>query len=146
MRIPEATPGYSGKHYTLLAALGLTEISATWVFEGALTTELFETYVTHVLAPTLVAGDIVVLDNLRAHRSPVAQQQIEAQGARLAFLPPYSPDWNPIEKCWAKLKSVLRTLKPRTFEELVTALGIAFAAITTADARAWFAHCGYLIP
>jgi transposase len=145
-RVIEATPGYSGKHYTIIAALGLTEITATWLLEEALTREAFEVYVTHVLAPTLQVGDVVLIDNLNVHKSETARQAIEARGARLEFLPPYSPDLNPIEKCWAKIKSVLRQLKARTFDELVEALGVAFESITPEDLRAWFVHCGYLSP
>lgn len=145
-RVCEATPGYSGKHYTLVAALGLTEVTATWVLEEAMTGAAFEVYVTHVLAPTLQRGDVVFVDNLNVHKNETARHAIEARGARLEFLPPYSPDLNPIEKCWAKVKTVLRRLKARTFDELLAALEIAFQAITPEDARAWFAHCGYLIP
>jgi transposase len=145
-RVVEATPGYSGKHYTLVAALGLSEISATWLLEEAMTREAFDVYVTQVLAPTLQTGDVVLVDNLNVHKSETARCAIEARGARLEFLPPYSPDLNPIEKCWAKIKTVLRRLKARTFDELVEALGIAFQSITPDDGRAWFSHCGYLAP
>jgi transposase len=145
-RVVEATPGYSGKHYTIIAALGLTEITATWLLEEAMTREAFELYVEQVLGPTLRVGDIVLIDNLNVHKSENARQAIEARGAQLQFLPPYSPDLNPIEKCWAKVKTVLRRLKARTFDELVEALDLAFQAITPEDARAWFAHCGYVIP
>jgi transposase len=146
VRVTEATPGYSGKHYTVIAALGLTEVTAAWVLEEAMTREAFEVYVTQVLAPTLHAGDVVLLDNLNVHKSEIARQAIEVQGARMEFLPPYSPDLNPIEKCWAKVKTVLRRLKARTFDELLEALNIAFQTITPEDARAWFAHCGYVAP
>jgi transposase len=144
--VTEATPGYSGKHYTVIAALGLTEVTATWLLEEAMTREAFDLYVTQVLAPTLRVGDVVLIDNLNVHKSETARQAIEACGARLEFLPPYSPDLNPIEKCWAKVKTVLRRMKARTLEELVEALNVAFQAITPADAQAWFAHCGYIIP
>ncbi len=145
-RVPEATPGYSGKHYTVIAALGLTEVTATWLLEEAMTREAFELYVAQVLAPTLRAGDVVLIDNLNVQKSETARQCIEARGARLEFLPPYSPDLNPIEKCWAKVKTVLRRLKARTFDELVDALDLAFQTITPKDACAWFAHCGYIVP
>lgn len=145
-RVVEATPGYSGKHYTLVAALGLTEITAAWVLEEAMTQEAFEVYVSQVLAPTLQPGDVIVIDNLNVHQSERARQAIEARGARIEFLPPYSPDLNPIEQCWAKVKTVLRKLKARTFDELVEALNLAFQSITPADMHAWFAHCGYLTP
>ncbi len=111
-----------------------------------MTREAFDLYTEQVLAPTLEPDDIVLIDNLNVHKSEPARRQIEACGARLIFLPPYSPDWNPIEKCWAKIKAVLRRLKARTFEALVDALDVAFRTITPEDARAWFAYCGYVIP
>lgn len=145
-RVREGTPGYSGKHYTLVAVMSLSEVSATSVLEGGMTGEAFDAYVEQVLAPTLHPGEIVLIDNLNVHQSEVAQRLIAARGARLQFLPPYSPDLNPIEQCWSKVKAVLRKLKARTFDELVEALCIAFASITRQDLQAWFAHCGYLIP
>ncbi len=145
-RVPEATPGYSGPHYTLIAALGLTAVTAPWLLEGAMTREAFDLYVEQVLAPTLEPDDVVLIDNLNVHKSETARHAIEARRARLMYLPPYSPDWNPIEKCWAKIKAVLRRLKARTFEALVDALDTAFRTITPEDARAWFAHCGYVMP
>jgi transposase len=146
VRVREATPGYSGKHYTLIAALGLTEISATWLLEAAMTQDAFEVYVTQVLVPTLAPGDVILLDNLNVHKSEPARQAIEACGARLEFLPPYSSDLNPIELCWSKVKTVLRKLKARSVDELLEALDQAFASVTPEDIRAWFAHCGYAIP
>lgn len=110
-----------------------------------MTREAFEIYA-QVLVPTLQAGDVVLIDNLNVHKSKRACQAIEAHGGRLEFLPPYSPDLNPIEKCWAKVKTVLRRLKARTYDELVEALNIAVQSITPEDARAWFAHCGYIKP
>jgi transposase len=145
-RVVEATSGYSGKHYTVIAALGLTAGTAAWLLEAAMTREAFELYVTQVLAPTLQVGDILLIDNLNVHKSEIARHAIEARGARLEFLPPYSPDLNPIEKCWSKIKTVLRRLKARTLDELVEAFNVAFQSITPEDARAWFAHCGYLVP
>ena len=130
----------------MIAALGLRAVSATWLLEEAMTRDAFDVYVTQVLAPTLQCGDVVLIDNLNVHKSEIARQAIEARGARLEFLPPYSPDLNPIEKCWAKIKTVLRRLKARTFDELIDALDVAFQSITPEDAHAWFAHCGYLLP
>ena len=145
-RVCEATPGFSGKHYTVIAALGLCEVSATWLLEGAITGDAFEVYAEQILCPTLRKGDIIFIDNLNVHKSARVHELIGACGARLEFLPPYSPDLNPIEQCWAKVKTVLRTQKARTFDELVEALCIAFESITPEDARAWFMHCGYLLP
>jgi transposase len=142
-RVCEGTPDYSGPHYTSLAALGLQGVSAPWIFEGAMTSLAFETYVQAELAPTLRRGDIVVLDNLSAHKSAEARRLIEARGAQLLFLPPYSPDFNPIELCWSKVKAVLRAAKARTFKALLKALRQALQSVSRADIRAWFAHCGY---
>jgi len=143
-RICEATPGVSGAHYTVIAALGLKEISATWLLEGAMTGEAFDVYVEQILCPTLRKGDLIFIDNLNVHKSARARALIEARGARMEFLPPYSPDFNPIEQCWSKIKTVLRERKARTFDELVEALCVAFESISAKDARAWFAYCGYL--
>jgi len=142
-RVCEGTPDYSGPHYTSLAAIGMQGISAPWIFEGAMTSLAFETYVQAELAPTLRRGDIVVLDNLSAHKSVEVRRLIEARGARVLFLPPYSPDFNPIELCWSKVKAALRAAKARTYDALLEALRQALQAVSRADIRAWFAHCGY---
>lgn len=145
-RLVEATPAYSGKHYTVVAALSLRAVSATSVLEGGMGGDAFTAYVEQVLAPSLRPGDIVVWDNLHVHKNPHVHHLIAARGAHLEFLPPYSPDWNPIELGWAKVKASLRTRKARSFDELVEALDTAFGSITRQDRKAWFAHCGYLLP
>jgi transposase len=142
-RVVDAVPSHSGQHFTLLATIGLTGVSAPWVLEGAVDGAAFEVYVRDVLGPTLVSGDIVLMDNLSAHKAPAITAVIMAHDARVEFLPPYSSDWNPIEQCWSKIKTVLRTAKSRTFDELIEALKTALASITEQDARAWFAYCGY---
>ena len=144
-RVVEATPGYSGPNYTLVAALGLNRVSAPWLLQGALNGMAFETYVDQILGPTLKPGDVVLIDNLSAHKGGTIQRVIETRHARVVFLPPYSPDLNPIEKCWAKVKTALRATKARTFEALVDAVCQALRSITAEDAVAWFAHCGYAI-
>jgi transposase len=144
-RVTEGTPDYSGPHYTTIAALGLHGVAAPWIFEGAMTTQAFETYVEAQLAPTLRRGDIVLADNLSAHKSAEALRVIDARGARLEFLPPYSSDFNPIELCWSKVKAALRAAKARTFEALLDALASALRSVSRADIRAWFAHCGYAL-
>ena len=144
-RVVEATPGYSGPHYTVIAALGLDGVQAPWVFEGATSGNAFETYVEQVLLPTVQAGDLVVIDNLSAHKGDPIYQLIEGRGAKLQFLPPYSSDYNPIELAWAKVKTALRGAKARTFDVLVDALADALRSISPSDALAWFAHCGYAV-
>jgi transposase/uncharacterized protein YnzC (UPF0291/DUF896 family) len=144
-RVVEATPGYSGPHYTLLATLGRKGISAPWILEGPINGLAFEAYVRSQLLPTLRRGDIVVLDNLSAHTGETIRQLIEAQGARLEFLPPYSPDFNPIELCWSKVKTALRAANARTFDALLEALAKALRSISLTDIQDWFAHCGYVL-
>ena len=114
------------------------------VVDGATTKDIFKAYVQHILLPTLNAGDIVVLDNLSAHKNQEIRDLIESAGAELWFLPPYSPDLNPIEKMWSKIKAILRTLKARTEEALVKAIAKALEAITAKDAEGWFKSCGYV--
>jgi transposase len=105
----------------------------------------FLTCVREVLSPTLSEGDIVVIDNLGAHKVVGVAEAIEARGARLEYLPPYSPDFNPVEKCWSKIKTYLRKAKAHIREALEAALKEALLTISRADALAWFAHCGYPI-
>lgn len=145
-RVGEATPGDAGPHYTLIAALGWQGIQAPWVLEGAMDGAAFEVYIKEVLVPTLRRGDIVLIDNLSFHKGPYIRQLIEAPGARLEFLPPYSPDFTPIELCWSKVKTALRTAKARTFEALLDALADAFSSVSQREIEGWFAHCGYVKP
>ncbi len=106
----------------------------------------FEVYVEQILLPTLPRSDIVFLDNLSLHKAPRSRTLIESVGARLVYLPTYSPDLNPIELCWAKVKTALRDAKARTLQALVDAIADALRAVTKQDAQAWFAHCGYRKP
>ena len=142
-RVVEAPPGTSGPHYTVVAALGVTGVQAPLVFEGAMTTLIFETYVEEVLTPIVQPGEILLLDNLSAHKGGPAQATLEASGVQVIFLPPYSPDLNPSEKCWAKVKQALRATKARTWDDLVDALATALRSVSPSDVLAWFAHCGY---
>ena len=145
-RVVEGTPGDSGAHYTLIAALSTQGIQAPWILKGSMDGAAFEVYVEQVLVPTLRQGDMVLMDNWSFHKAPRIRRLIESVGARLEFLPPYSPDLNPIELCWSKIKTALRAAKARTFEALLDALDAAFASVTKQDAKAWFAHCGYRKP
>lgn len=111
--------------------------------EGATDTEVFQTYVREVLCPTLRAGDLVVMDNLAPHKSDQTLALIAQAGAEVLFLPAYSPDLNPIEKMWSKVKSYLRSAQARTLETLIEAIGLALRTITSQDAINWFASCGY---
>lgn len=111
--------------------------------EGGTDGEVFRTYVQHLLGPQLRPGQVVVMDNLKAHKVTGIREVIEAAGARLLYLPPYSPELSPIESCWSKLKTFLRTRAARTREALELAWTDALTTITTQDAQHWFAHCGY---
>jgi transposase len=113
------------------------------VIEGATDAAVFRAYVKHVLVPTLREGDIVVLDNLSSHKGAEIEEMIRRAGAKLWFLPPYSPDFNPIEKMWSKVKEILRARKARCTEELYQAVGEALGRVTPQDVRGWFRSCGY---
>ncbi len=144
-RVVEATPGYSGPHYTLVATLGWQEVTAPWIFEGSMNSTTFEVYVRTQLLPTLHRGDILLMDNLSAHTGETIRQMIEAKGARLEFLPPYSPDFNPIELCWSKVKTALREAKAHTLDALVEAIAQALRSISLTNIQNWFAHCGFVL-
>jgi len=144
-RIHEGVPQNYGENVTMLAAISMGGVSAPMTVNGAVDGVVFLTYVREVLGPTLAVEDIVVMDNLGAHKVAGVEEAITACGARVEYLPPYSPDYNPIEKMWSKIKTYLRAAKARTREALERALGEALGEITEADARAWFAHCGYLV-
>jgi transposase len=111
--------------------------------DGATDTEAFRAYVAEVLTPTLRPGDLVVMDNLTPHKSEATLALIRAAGAEVLFLPAYSPDLNPIEKMWSKLKALLRRAEARTRDDLITAIGAALACVTAQDALGWFFSCGY---
>jgi transposase len=142
-RVCEGVPQNRGENVTMLAALSVEGVCAPMTVNGAVDGSVFLTYIREVLAPTLREGDVVVMDNLGAHRGVGIKQVIEARGARLEYLPPYSPDYNPIEKCWSKIKTALRKAKARTREALEGALKQALLTISESDARAWFTYCGY---
>jgi transposase len=142
-RVVDAVPKNFGKNISILGALSCQGLEAVMTVEGATDTQVFRVFVTQVLLPTLQPGDIVVMDNLSVHKVAGIQSVIEASGASLLFLPPYSPDWSPIEPCWSKLKTDLRGAKARSTEALDEAVTAAIDTITPNDARGWFEHCGY---
>ena len=144
-RVHDAVPKNFGRNVTLLGALSCTGLDAVMTVDGATDTAVFRAYVDQVLVPTLVADDIVVMDNLSVHKVSGIRESIEAAGARLVYLPPYSPDYSPIESCWSKLKTSLRKAKARTREALDEALKQAMDYITDSDAKAWFKLCGYAL-
>jgi transposase len=136
-------PRNRGKHRTTVTSLTLDGFGPGLLVEGGIRTAGFEAYVGHLLAPTLRPGDIVVMDNLKQHRGVRTRELIEARGAELWLLPSYSPDFNPIEEAFSKVKTLLRTAAARTYEALSAAIWTALAAITPTDARGYFTHCGY---
>jgi len=140
-----SVPRNRGKNTTLIAALSLEGMGAALILEGSANTTAFELYIEQVLAPTLQAGQIVIMDNLQAHKSARVRLAIEAKGCQLLFLPGYSPDLSPIEEAFSKLKTALRRAGARTREALEEAIAQALLTITAQDAQGWFQHCGYLL-
>jgi transposase len=136
-------PRNRGKNTTLLTSLHQGGMGPSMAVEGATTSRVFETYVERLLAPTLRPGQVVVMDNLGAHRPKRIRELIEERGCELIYLPAYSPDLNPIEEALSKLKHILRKIAARTKEALIEAMGRALAAVSAHDARGFFVHCGY---
>jgi transposase len=143
VRVVEAVPRNYGQSLSVLAVLGSQGLSAPMTVLGPVDASVFRVYIEQVLGPTLPPGDIVVMDNLAVHKGAGIAQAITAHGARVEYLPPYSPDWNPIEQGWSKLKTLLRQRKARTRRAVERALTALLPTISSADARAWFYHCGY---
>lgn len=142
-RLRMSVPHGHWKTTTFVGGLQLTGMAAPLVIDGPMTGAWFETWVTQALAPTLRPGDVVILDNLPAHKGAGARAAIEAVGARLLFLPPYSPDFNPIENAFAKLKAMLRKAAARTIDELWRAIGQAIDLFTPGECANYFAAAGY---
>jgi transposase len=140
-RILETTPGGRWKIMTILGAMSLRGIIASMTIEEATDGDIFLAYVEHILCAALKPGDVVVMDNLSSHKIKGVQRLIEKAGAEVLYLPPYSPDLNPIEKAWSKLKQILRSAKARTKEALEIAIAEAIRMITPDNAKAWFHHC-----
>lgn len=142
-RVHDGAPRNYGTHTSVISAMGLRGLVATLAVEGAVDTLCFDAYAERVLAPRLRPGDVVVLDNLGAHRASRIEEVAESRGARVLWLSPYSPDFSPIEQCWSKIKAFLRGAKARTADALDKALEQAIGLVTKADIRGWFKHCGY---
>ena len=140
-----SAPENRGSNTTMVGILGLTGVSAVATLDGAINGARFQNYVAETLGPTLAAGDVVVMDNLPAHKVAGIIEAIQRRGAQLIYLPPYSPDMSPIEQCWSKVKTYLRKAQARNQEDLEAALAQALATVTGADAHGWFRHCGYAL-
>lgn len=143
VRVDGPVPHGHWKIVTLTAAVRLGGVGACLAFDGATDSAAFETYLERCLAPTLRPGDVVVMDNLSCHKTAEAARLIAAAGAELRFLPAYSPDLNPIERMFSKLKAWLRSAKARTIDGLIEAMGDALRAVRPADVLGWFRHSGY---
>ena len=142
-RVQGSAPHGHWQTTTMIASIRLDGSTACMAIEGATDTEVFRAFVRRVLAPTLRAGDIVIMDNLSPHKNDLTLLLIEQAGASVLFLPAYSPDLNPIEKMWSKIKQSLRSTQARTRESLIDAIASALQKVTAQDARGWFASCGY---
>jgi transposase len=138
-------PKNRGKNLTLIASMSLSGMGESMVVEGATDAAAFEVYIEHFLAPSLCEGQVVVMDNLGAHRPKRIRELIEARGAEIVYLPSYSPDLNPIEEAFSKIKHILRKLRARTHEALLEAMEEALSEVSAADAAGWFSHCGYQV-
>jgi transposase len=138
-----SVPRNWGKNITLLASMSLEGMGECLAVEGSTTTAVFEAYLEGVLVPSLRAGQVVVMDNLSAHKGSRVRDLIESKGCELLYLPPYSPDFNPIEEAFAKIKGLLRKAEARSRQVLIEAMGRALEALTARDARNFFEHRGY---
>jgi transposase len=138
-----SVPRNRGKNTTVLSSMSVRGMGPSLTVEGATTSAVFEAYVDQVLAPTLRKGQVVVIDNLSAHKGERIRELIEERGCELIYLPSYSPDFNPIEEAFSKIKGLVRKAEARTKEALLEAIGWALSAVTTDDARGFFEHCGY---
>lgn len=142
-RVEVSEPFNQGRNISTIGSLSLSGVGPTMSIEGAVDTQVFDLYVEKCLAPSLLSGDLVLLDNVTFHYSARAIELIEAVGARVIHLPAYSPDFNPIEECISKIKQTLRKAKARTPRKLLKALAKAIEKVTVDDICGWFAHCGY---
>ena len=142
-RITDHTPCSHWQTHTVVAALRPTALTAAAVFDGPIDNETFRAYIEQILVPTLRPGDVVVLDNLSAHKQPEVRTAIEQAGARLRFLPPYSPDFNPIEQAFAKLKAFFRASRPRSFDDVCAVLAAALGLFMPDECANYVRHCGY---
>jgi transposase len=143
-RVPDHAPYGHWRTSTFVAALRITGLTAPGVIDGPMDGDSFLAYVEQILVPTLHAGDIVVADNLPAHHVDGVRELIAAAGAQLWYLPPYSPDFNPIELCFAKLKAIVRAARCRSIDTLWPLLGECLARFSATECRNYFRHCGYV--
>jgi transposase len=144
-RVRDHAPFGHWETHTVVVGLRLDGLSAPAVFDGPIDNPSFLAYIEQVLVPSLQPGDVVVLDNLAVHKQPEVRQAVEAAGAVLQFLPPYSPDFNPIELAFAKLKAFLRAARPRSFDQVCALIAAALDLFTSTECRNFVRHCGYRV-
>lgn len=144
-RVHDRAPGGHWSATTMLGSIRLDGTTSCMTIDGATDTDVFRAYVRNILLPNLKPGDWVILDNLSPHKNPETLKLIAQASAHVRFLPPYSPDLNPIEKMWSKIKAALRTAKARTKPKLARAIARALDSVTAHDAAGWFVSCGYTI-
>ena len=144
-RVFDYKPINYGNNISMIGGLSCKGLIASMTIEGSVNGKVFETYIKQILAPQLIKGDIVVMDNLSVHKVKGIEEAIENAGAKLIYLPPYSPDLSPIELCWSKFKEFLRTKAARTIEHLNNAVTQGINLITHDNIKGWFKHCGYCL-
>ena len=142
-RVHGAAPYNWGDNITMIGALSSSSVLAMMTLPGSADGAAFVAFIEKVLGPKLKPGDVVIMDNLSAHKVKGVKEGIEAAGAQVRYLPPYSPDMNPIESCWSKVKQLIKSAEARTVDALIDAIEIAINAVRASDARGWFARCGY---
>jgi transposase len=140
-----SVPRNRGPNTTLLSSMSMEGMGPSLAVEGSTNCEVFEIYVERVLSPTLRRGQVVVMDNLSAHKGERVRELIEQQGCELLYLPSYSPDFNPIEEAFSKIKGLIGKAQARTREALLEAMGTTISVVTAQDARGFFEHCGYRV-
>ncbi len=143
-RVPGTAPFKTKENITMLGAMNLNGLICMMTVNGGTTEEVFQAFIDQLLVPVLRKGQFVVLDNLSSHKVEGVRESIEKSGAKLVYLPPYSPELNPIEQCWSKLKNLLKKAAARTRETLDDVLGKAMKCVTAKDAEGWFSECGYI--
>jgi transposase len=144
-RVEDAAPLEHWKIKTLAGAVRLDGVATALAYDGPTDADAFLAFTRRALGPKLRPGEVVILDNLQPHKAAGVREAIEQRGARVMYLPPYSPDYSPIEPMWSKVKEHLRSAKARTDEELIEAIAEALRSITAADMRGYFEHCGYVV-
>lgn len=138
-----SAPKNYARQINIISSLSADGIAASLLIEGSVNGAVMQTFVREVLRPMLQVGDVIVLDNYSVHKTRAVQAEFLAAGVKVVFLPPYSPDLNPIEHCWSKIKTHLRAVQAREHERLYQEIGIALSKVTASDAQGWIKHCGY---